>query len=90
MMSPFSESPSDTSPEAERIYIELLREAPPWRKAAIIESLTRACQELAVSGIHMRFPRAGVKEIRMRLAALWMDRDTMMRVFGWDPEREGY
>jgi hypothetical protein len=30
------------------------------------------------------------RELRLRLASLWLDRETMIRVFRWDPEREGY
>jgi len=30
------------------------------------------------------------RELRLRLAALWLDRETMIEAFGWDPEVEGY
>ncbi len=30
------------------------------------------------------------RELRLRLASLWLDRETMIRVFHWDPEPEGY
>jgi len=56
----------------------------------MVESLTRSCQELAAAGIRMRYPNASEKEVQMRLAALWLDRDVMMQVFHWDPAREGY
>jgi hypothetical protein len=82
--------PNDTSKEAEQVYLKLLREAPPWRKAAMVDSLSRSCQELAAAGIRLRHPNASEREVRMRLAALWLDREVMMRVFHWDPEREGY
>ena len=82
--------PNDTDKDTERIYLKMLREAPAWRKAAMVDSLTRACGELAVAGIRMRHPDISEKEIRMRVAALWLDRDLMMRLFHWDPVREGY
>jgi hypothetical protein len=82
--------PSDTSKESEQAYLKLLRESPPWRKAAMVNSLTIACQELAVAGIRLRHPNASEREIRMRLAALWIDREVMVRVFGWDPQFKGY
>jgi hypothetical protein len=82
--------PSDTSIEAEQAYLNLLREIPLWRKAAMMDSLTKACQELAVAGIRMRYPNASNMEILMRLAALWLDREMMVRIFGWDPILEGY
>ena len=82
--------PSDTSKEAEQVYLKLLREVPLWRKAAMVNSLTKACQELAIAGIRMRHPNASEKEILMRLSALWLDRAMMVRVFNWDPQLEGY
>lgn len=90
IMIPIDRVPSDTNKETERIYLRLLREAPPWRKAAMVDSLTRACQELAAAGIRMRHPNASEKEVLMRLAALWLDREIMIRVFDWDSEHEGY
>ena len=82
--------PNDTAAPAERAYLRLLREAPPWRKAAMVDSLTRSCQELAAAGVRMRHPGASAREIRMRVAALWLDRETMVRAFDWDPAREGF
>ena len=52
--------------------------------------LNRAADEMALAGIRMRHPEASDRELRLRLAALRLDRGTMVRVFGWDPEREGY
>jgi hypothetical protein len=81
---------NDTDEATEQVYLELLRDAPPWRKAAMIDSLIRTCRELAIAGIRMRHPDATERGILMRLAALWLDRELMIRVFHWDPEREGY
>ena len=82
--------PNDTDKATEQAYLQMLREAPPWRKAAMVNGLTQACQELAVAGIRMRHPDASGEDIRMRVAALWLSREMMMRVFGWDPESKGY
>jgi len=81
---------NDTSKEAEQAYLKLLRAVPLWRKAAMVETLTKACQELAVAGIRMRYPNASENEIRMRLAALWLDREMMVAMFSWDSKLEGY
>jgi hypothetical protein len=35
-------------------------------------------------------PDLSERELRLRLAALWLDRETMIDAFGWDPEVEGY
>lgn len=82
--------PNDTAAPAEREYLRLLREAPSWRKAAMVDALTQSCRELARSGVRMRHPGAGEREICMRVASLWLDRETMIRAFDWDPAREGF
>jgi hypothetical protein len=89
-MIPDDKAPNDTDWETEQVYLKLLRETPVWRKAEMVDSLTRACQELAAAGIRMRHPNASEREISLRLAALWLDRELMIRVFNWDPAREGY
>ena len=61
-------TPDDANKEAEQVYLKLLRDAPLWRKAAMIDSLTRACQQMAVAGIRLRYPNASEKEVMMRLA----------------------
>ncbi len=30
------------------------------------------------------------RELALRLGALWLDRETMIRAFDWDPEIHGY
>jgi len=43
------------------------------------------------TGIQARYgPDLTERELRLRLAALWLDRETMIEAFGWDPEVEGY
>ncbi len=81
---------ADTSPEAERILIDAYRRMPPWEKARRMTELIRAVDELARAGIRERYPDAAEDEIRLRLGALRLDADIMVRVFNWDPAREGY
>ena len=81
---------SDTSPEAERVLIELYRRMPAWQKLRQVSQLTRAVQKLAMCDIRRRHPHADEREQQLRLASRWLDAETMRRVFGWDPDREGY
>jgi hypothetical protein len=81
---------SDTDPEAERILIELARVTPVWEKCEQIVAAIRTDRELAMAGLRGRYPEAGEDELRQRLAALVLGRDIVMRVYGWDPEVEGY
>lgn len=59
-------------------------------KLAIVSQLTAAAEELARAGIRERYPDAREREIELRLAALRLDRETMIRVFDWDPALRGY
>jgi len=81
---------SDTSPEAERVLIDLYRRMPPSRKLKQVLDLNRTVELLALANIRRRHPDAGERELRLRLGSRWLDRETMRRVFGWDPEVEGY
>jgi hypothetical protein len=80
---------SDTHPDAERVLIELLRQAPPWRKLQLVSQMTRTCQLLAMAGLRQRHPDDTPEQLRMRLAELTLGRETAERVYGRLPDREG-
>jgi hypothetical protein len=50
----------------------------------------RAARRLALVDIRRRHPQAGEHEVRMRLAARFLEPDLMRRVYDWDPDTEGY
>lgn len=81
---------SDTSPEAEAVLIEGYRRMSTVEKANRIRALTIAGQRLALARIHAQYGDLPERELRLRLAALWLPRDLMIAAFGWDPEKEGY
>ena len=81
---------ADTSLSAETRQIEAWRRMEPWEKLRVVGELVRASEELARVGIRLRHPKAGEREIELRLAALRLQRETMVAHFGWDPLREGY
>lgn len=82
---------ADTPLEIEEILLEGYRRMTPAEKLQRVADLNRAVQELALARIRKQYgPDLSEREERLRLAALWLDRETMMRVFGWDPEIEGY
>jgi hypothetical protein len=45
--------------------------------------------ELARAELKQRYPDATPREIDLRLASRVLDRDTMIRAFGWDPDKQG-
>ena len=81
---------SDTSPEAERLLIEGYRRMPAWQKLHLVEDLNRTVEQLALGDIRRRYPQADEHELKLRLAARYLEPDLMRRVFGWDPAVEGY
>jgi hypothetical protein len=80
----------DTDAESQRIIIELARKTPIWKKFAQVAATTETCRAFARAGIRRRHPHATEDEIKCRLAALVLDREIMKKVYGWDPEKEGY
>lgn len=80
----------DTDPAIEERQIEAWRAMTPAEKLRIVSELVRATEELALAGVRLRHPNALAREVALRLAALRLDRETMIRWFDWDPEREGY
>ena len=71
----------DTSPEAERLQIGLWRQMSPLEKARVVDSLSRATQELALAGIRSRHPNASVNECLLRLAVLKLGPQLAVRVY---------
>ena len=81
----------DTPPEVEEILLEGYRRMPPIEKLRQVFDLNRSTQQMAALRIEARYgPNLSERELRLRLAALWLDRETMIKAFGWDPEIEGY
>jgi hypothetical protein len=80
----------DTDAEAHRFLIELARRTPVWKKFAQVAATTETCRAFARAGLRRRYPDASEDEIKRRLAAVVLDRETVIKVYGWDPEQEGY
>ena len=81
---------SDTSPAMHKLIVEGYRKMPPHEKLMRVDEMTKAVQQLALARIRRQYKGISEREERLRLASLWLDRETMIRVFDWDPKREGY
>lgn len=79
----------DTPPEVEARMVELWRRATPDQRLAKILGLGRALNEMTRAELRRRYPQATAREIELRLAARNLDRETMLRAFGWDPDVHG-
>ncbi len=83
-MRPLSE---DTPPAVEALLIAGYRKMPPAEKLRRVQALNETALQFAAARIRREHPGVSERELRLRLASLWLDRATMIRAFGWDPER---
>ena len=80
----------DTHPKIQQILIEGYRRMTPAQKMRCVADLNQTVQQLALTRILKQYGPLSDYEQRLRLAALWLDRETMIRVFDWDPLEKGY
>jgi len=78
----------DTHPDAERVLIQLLREASPPRKLAMMLEANRTARVLALTGLRERHPNDSPSRLRRRLADLWLGPDLAAKAYGPLPRHE--
>jgi hypothetical protein len=76
---------NDTHPAIEARAIEGYRKMSPAEKLRRVEALNETVLQLAAARIRQENPGLTERELRLRLAALWLPAETMRRAFGWDP-----
>ncbi len=82
---------TDTPPAVERVLIAGYRAMTPAQRLQRVVALNRALDELATARIRAQYgPDLSRREVDLRLASLHLDGPTMRRVFGWDPEAQGF
>ena len=81
---------SDTHPSIYKIMIDGYRNMIPQQKLRCVDEMTKAVQQLALARIRKQYGDISEREQRLRLASLWLKRETMVKVFNWDPRKEGY
>jgi hypothetical protein len=77
---------SDTTPEAERVQIQILRSMPSWQRFKLINDMIVTSRKLALAGLRERFPNASEQELRRRLATLLLGSELAARVYGPEPD----
>jgi hypothetical protein len=88
-MTDYRTQADDTSPEIEELVVAGWRRMTPAEKFRLVNELTSTARKLSLAGIRSRHPGASERELRLRLASFWLDRETMVRLFDWDPEIHG-
>lgn len=80
---------TDTSPEAQAFLLEGYRRMSPAQKLEQVRALNETVLQLAAARIRRQYGPVSDRELRLRLASLVIDRETMVRAFGWDPDVKG-
>jgi hypothetical protein len=73
---------SDTNPKAEAVLIQLLRQAPPWRKLEMVAELNEAVLTMMRCGFVERFPNDSPALIKRRMADMLLGVDLASKVYG--------
>ena len=81
---------TDTPPYIQQLLIEGYRRMSPQQKLKRVDELTKAVQQFALARIRKQYGDISEHEQKLRLASLWLDRETMIKVFDWDPSVKGY
>ena len=79
----------DTDPQIEDLQLQRYRSMTASEKLEIVVDLNRTAEALATLRLEKRYGPLEPRELFLRLAALRLDRDTMVQVYGWDPEERG-
>ena len=80
---------SDTHPEAMKVWLDCIRKKTPGEKVAAVFEMNEMLMRLAEAGVRKLYPNADEREVFLRVAARRLDRETMIRAYGWDPEAHG-
>jgi len=75
----------DTRPEAEAVLIQLLREAPPWRKLEMVDQLNQSVKLLVLAGLRQRYPGENEELLQRRLAGLLLGEELASKAYGTLP-----
>lgn len=70
--------------------MDLYRRLDPSERMRLALDQQEAADAFALWGIRLRHPQADEREQNLRLAALKIDPELMLRAFGWDPREKGY
>jgi len=78
--------PHDTSPEAWTIMEDAVRSWTPQQRVERSVALTVLAHSFALAEIRRRYPDEDDRTHRLRLAARYIDAETMRAAFGWVPD----
>ena len=74
--------PADTSPEAWKVLLDLLRKMPPSEKLQRTLEWSDLIRRFAEAGMRQRYPNADEAEIRLRFARMTLGQELFRKAFG--------
>jgi hypothetical protein len=78
--------PEGVTPEAWNEYCDKLRQMTGEERLGLMFQLIEYNHELRRTSMRWAYPDASDREIFLRAAATRLDRDDMIKVYGWDPD----
>lgn len=78
--------PGDTDPATLKVWLEIQRRMTPAEKLHLVLESSVLLLQMYEAGVRLHYPHAADREVFLRVAARHLDRETMIRAYGWDPE----
>jgi hypothetical protein len=76
---------SDTDPHALKVFIDAQRRLSPGQKVAAVLEMSQFVMSLAEENVRSTHTDFTEREIFLMTVSRWLGRETMIRVYGWDP-----
>ena len=76
---------SDTTPEADAIRLQLLRQTPIWRKLQLMTELNDMTRIVALGSLRQQYPQAAEDELQRMLADRLLGQELAAAVYGPQP-----
>ncbi len=73
---------TDTSPEAEKVLIEILRNMSPAKKGDLVFDVLKMGRDIAIAGLRYRFPNSADEQIRLLYAEQHLGEKLFREVYG--------
>ncbi len=73
--------PFDTSPDAEKVQIEIFRHMEPQKRLESASLLSETCRTLLAVGIRKRHPNYAEEQVRLAVIRCLLPNDLFLRVY---------
>src|SRR3954468_7710411 len=80
--------PLDTTPEAWELYLDHFRRMSVSDKLQLTFELSDNLRNVVEAGGRLQYPHASEREVFLRTTARYLGRETMMKVYHWDPDAD--